>query len=264
MPEQIVGVVPAAGQARRLGSPAASKALEPVYIDPEDPDGPRLPVCYCLLHGLAEAGIAEALVVTLANKVDLRESLRGGTSRTPALRHLTLRESPSPVVSVAAATRVASTAIIALGFPDVLWRAEGAFVRLLGRLEHGADIALGLFPPSPGYPTAGVTVDSRDRVRGFTFPATGPETPRWTLAVWRSTFSRLLEGVADAIVSSPGSAGFAGSTELGLTEVIEQAIEIGHRVDGVMLSSEPFFDIGAPERLQAARRRADDAAHEGS
>jgi len=248
--QQVVGVVPAAGRARRLGSPAASKALEPVYIDPEDPKGPRLPVCYRLLHGLAEARVPEAFVVTLAEKRDLRDHLGDGGPRTPRIRHVQLDVSPSPVVSIAAATRLAPKAIIALGFPDVLWEAERAFGRLLARLDQGADVALGLFPPSAAYATAGVLLGAGDRVRGFLAPTLAESNPSWTLAAWRPVFSRILERLADEVVDAPRG------TEFGMTAALQHAMEDGRHVVGVVLSNQPFFDIGAPARLAAARRRA--------
>jgi len=248
--EQIVGVVPGAGRARRLGSPASSKGLERVYLDPADPAGARLPVCYRLLHGLAEAGIPTAIVVTLAEKSDLRDFLGDGGSRTPALRHVQLVDSPSPVVSIAAATSLVPNATIALGFPDVLWKATAPFARLLARLDAGAVIALGLFPPSPDYATSGVLLDGSGRISGFLAPDAAAENPQWTLAVWRPVFSRMIEGLAHDFELAPRR------PELGMTGVIEFALERGLRVDGVVLSDEPFFDIGAPDRLEAALRRA--------
>ena len=274
----VAGVVPAAGTATRLGSPAASKELIRAYVDElradeSRPDGTRsdetrpeepLPVCYRLLHAFHEARIPTAYVVSRSSKSDLRQTLGPGDRRTPRLHHISLAESPSPAFSVAAATRLAGETTIALGFPDVLWVAEAAFERLLARLDDGADVALGLFPPAPDYPTVAVTVDAQSRVRGFRprDQTPTPKDPAWTLAVWRPVFSRLLEQEvedrygAEAVAAPERRHRGGPDGELGLTEILERAVDSGMRVVGEQISEHPFLDIGEPERLAKALRRA--------
>ena len=260
--DEVVGVVPAAGTAARLGSPGASKELTPAYVRDDRPHE-ALPVCYRLLDAFHEARIPTAYVVSASSKSDLRQALGEGGPETPGLHHVELRESPSPAFSVAAATRPAGEATIALGFPDVLWQGDAAFERLLARLDDGADVALGLFPPAPDYPTVAVAVDARSRVLGFRPREQNREDPAWMLAVWRPVFSRVLEREVDARYGSgagaariPDGAG-ESLAELGLTEVLTVAIEVGLTVVGERVSERPFFDIGEPHRLAEALRRVE-------
>lgn len=245
----MIGIVPAAGQARRLGAPAASKELEPVY---RAPSGAVLPVVYRLLHAFAEAGIAEARVVTSAAKADLRNQLAGGDATTPVLQHLVVETSPAAAFTVSVGTESAGERRVALGFPDVLWDGERAFERLSEALEgSGASVAIGLFPPTADYPTDGVHVAEDGRVLGFEPAGTAADMPTWTLAVWRPSFSRLLEREV-ALRYGPWT-GVTPDGELAITPILALAIESGLEIVGVRISDRPFLDIGEPGRLEAAR-----------
>ena len=244
----MVGVVPAAGRAQRLGAPAASKEIEPVY---RSPGGELLPVAYRLLHGFAEAGIEKALVVTSADKADVRARLDAGDELTPSIEHLVVESSPASAYTVSIGTQAAGERRVALGFPDVLWNAEDPFGRLAARLDAtGAAVALGLFPPTADYPTDGVVVEG-DRVVGFEPAASAAGLSTWTLAVWRPSFSRFL--VREVALRYGPWSGATPSGELAMTPVLALALEAGLEVTAARVSDEPFLDIGEPARLEAAR-----------
>ncbi|MDX1579010.1 MAG: NTP transferase domain-containing protein, partial [Gemmatimonadota bacterium] len=256
-PPRVVGVVPAAGRARRLGSPAGSKELLPVYPDPRRP-GRTLPVCYRLFDAFREASIPEAVVVLRTGKGDLRSRLEAGPPRALEVEILELDDSPSSAFTIATGTRRAGDATVALGFPDVLWEGARAFSRLLEALDDPrADAVLGLFPQAPDYPTHTVELGEAGRVLGFSGPGgvTG-DRPAWTLAVWRPTVSRWIERAVEARYGA-GARADAGAGELGMTEVFRGAIAAGLRFRGLEVSPAPFLDVGDPERLAEARRRAE-------
>ncbi|MCG8467251.1 MAG: hypothetical protein MJB57_03460 [Gemmatimonadetes bacterium] len=249
MDDSIVGIVPAAGRARRLGDLSISKALLPVYLDPTDSERAPHPACHCLLRQMLRDGIRTAIVVTLEEATDVREALGSGGAPLPDLRHISLAASHSPVFSVAAATRTVPEANVAFGFPDMLWRADAPFERLVSRLALGASVTIGLFPTSPDYPTAEVETDDAGRVVRFHDPTPASGRPTWALAAWTPAVSRALERIAD---HPPDPA----APELDLTAALVRLLAEGFRIDAVRISEEPFFDIGSPERLEAALRRA--------
>lgn len=211
---------------------------------------PPAPVYLRLLDAFGEAGITDRFAVVKADKADLRRSLEADD--VPVL---SIPDSPSSAFTVSCGTRAVGPATVAVGFPDVLWEGDQAFARMLETLERtGADAVLGLFPPAPDYPTDAVEVGRGGEVRGFR-PAS-PDHPTWTLAVWRADMSRFLEGVVDARYMHPD--GPTGTdTELGMTDVFVAALDAGYRVHSVRVSDVPFLDIGDPDRLAEARRRAE-------
>lgn len=242
--------MPAAGRARRLGEPTASKEAEPVYVPRRGPAVPR-PVCYRLLDAFEEAGIERALAVTRPEKADLALALSSRSS-PPSVQVIQIEDSPSAAFTVSIASRAAGDAVIALGFPDVLWSGEDAFGRLLNRLSAGPEVVLGLFPPSPDYPTDGVVVGAGGRVEAIERPGAFEHggLPAWTIAAWRPGFSRILERVVGSVAARERA------SELGMSDVIRVAIESGVRVDAVEVSAAPFLDVGHPDRLARARREA--------
>lgn len=297
-----VGIVPAAGRATRLGSPDASKELLDVYrpstpgASGSDEPPARIPVVYRLLDAFAEASIRRAYVVTRQDKTDVRARLGEGGGAYPGLVHIVVDESPSPAFSVAAGTLRAREANVALGFPDVLWEGADAFARLIAAMRSGpADVALGLFPPAPDYPTDRVRIEADGRVREFAAPDSRRGSHTWTLAVWSPRFSRLLESLvaerygplppavsegcagsvaegspapvaerggserAGRVDTNPGARNRASGSggELTVTDALAAALEAGFRITGIPISERPFLDVGSPDRLRRARLSAD-------
>ncbi len=254
MPDTIVGVVPAAGMASRLGPRDGSKELEPVYVARGSGEPPR-PVACCLLDAMAESGITRAYVVTSAEKSDVRDRLGPGGDGSPELEHLVLESSPASAYTVSIGTTAAGERWVALGFPDVLWQGDHAFRRLADALDQeDAGVALGIFPPASDYPTDGVRLDPSGRVVGFEPARPADGLPTWTLAVWRPVFSRLLEREV-AHRYGPWT-GETSQGELSMTQVFALALEAGLSMISVRISDTPFLDIGEPGRLQAARAAA--------
>ncbi len=258
---RVVGIVPAAGYARRLGELGCSKELLPVR-PPATPGGEPEPVCHTVLRALARAGIPRAVVVTRRGKEDIAARLGAGDRLGLSLDYVTLGESPSPVHSVAAGLELAPEAVVALGFADVLYDPPDPFTPMLDRLRRGrADVVLGLFPPTSDYVTERVdTAPDGVVVAIDPNPVDADERPTWTLAVWRPSFSRFLvdrvkEADAGAAPGEPERVSEARTSELSVGALIQIAIERGLRVESVQVSETPFLDIGDPERLAEARRR---------
>ncbi len=258
----VVGIVPAAGYARRLKDLERSKELIPVR-PPATPGGEPEPVCHTVLRALARAGIPRAIVVIRRGKEDIAVHLADGRRLGLSLDYVTLAESPSPVHSIAAALELAGDAVVALGFADVLYDPPDPFTPMLDHLASGErDVVLGLFPPTTDYATERVDVGEDGAVaRIDPRPDEADGRPTWTLAVWRPAFSRLLARSAGATGEktpegrSPEYGRAASSNELTVGAVIQAAIDRGMRVEGVRVSETPFLDIGDPKRLEEARRR---------
>lgn len=269
----VVGVVPAAGRAERLDWLPCSKELLPLLTPAgratregadsagkEDAPEPE-PVCYGVLRALARAGVERAYVPIRTGKWDVPAHLRGGEALGLALSYVVLEDSPSPAHSIDAAYPFTRGSIVALGFPDVILGVENPFRALLDRWRDSeADVVLGLFPPSPDYRTERVSVGEDGLVGAIDpVPAEEDERPTWTLAVWGPDFGRYLhEAVAawDRAAARASESGDDPPPELVLGDVLRTALENGMSIEGVQVSEEPFVDVGEPERLMAAMRRA--------
>lgn len=253
----VVGVVPAAGRAERLGWLPCSKELLPLLRSPGEPE----PVCYGVLRAMARAGVERVYVPIRSGKWDVPGHLRRGEALGLALSYLVIEDSPSPAHSIDAAYPFTRNSIVALGFPDVLLGVEDPFRALLDRWhEPECEVVLGLFPPSTDYRTERVTVGEGGRVVAIDpVPAEEDDRPTWTLAVWGTAFSYHLH---EAVESWNLAASVAAETdgeapkELVLGNVFRSALDRGIEIASVQVSEEPFMDVGDPERLMTAMRDA--------
>ena len=134
-----------------------------------------------------------------------------------------------------------------LVFPDILFEPEDGFVRLLARrLETGSDIILGLFPANHPSKEDTIDFDTNGIVRDITLrPSESTLRYTWGIAVWRPHFTEFLhDWVRDR--------NRVQEVELSAGHAIRGAIGAGLRVDALVLSEEPYLDIGTPEDLMLA------------
>lgn len=220
----VVGLVPAAGYATRLGSAAGSK--EAVEV------GGR-PLLDYLLERMRAAGCSEIRVVTRPDKRDVAElaRARGATVVLGRPDHVSRS-------LLLAAEGLEPNARVLLGFPDTIWEPVDGLVRLLERLDEDADVVLGLFR-TPDLTRSDVAMVDED---GFvTAVQVKPERPASDL-IWgcAATTAALLEGLH--AVPEPG--------------LLWDSLAHSRRVAGVFLS-DVWLDAGTPEALRRARALLD-------
>jgi dTDP-glucose pyrophosphorylase len=146
----VIGLVPAAGYATRLGLPTGSKEVQPVR---------DRPVMEYLLERMKVAGATRIRVATRPEKSDVAAL----ASRWDAE---VLTGYPT---SVSESLRLASSGLlddetVIFGFPDTIWSPIDGFVPLVRQVVAGEPIALGVFE-SPHPERSDVTVvDDRGRI----------------------------------------------------------------------------------------------------
>jgi NDP-sugar pyrophosphorylase family protein len=127
----VIGIVPAAGFATRLGAIESSKEVIPL--------GDRV-LMDVLLDRLAEAPCDEVRVVTRPDKTDV--------AARAAARGATIVHGTPPTVAQSICLGLGGLDdddIWCFGWPDCLWEPPDGFVTLVAAVEAGEEIALGLF-----------------------------------------------------------------------------------------------------------------------
>lgn len=251
---ELVGLIPAAGRARRLGGLPLSKELLPVGVRETSSSAGAQAVsvriaCDALLEALAAANVARAYVVLRDEKLDLARYLGAGEAFGVPLAHLCLRDSASLPESLDRAYPFVAGSRVALGFPDVQLGPPDAIARVADRQrETGADLVLGLFPAARPQTTDMVDVDETGRVRRVEVrPAATSLRLCWVVAVWGPAFGEHLHG---AVAAAP-----RGGAELQIGEVVAGAVTGGLDVRAVEIPGGWFHDVGSPADLAAAWRR---------
>lgn len=211
-----VGIVPAAGRAERLQPLACSKEVYPI--------GGR-PVMDYVVERLRAADCRELRVVTRPDKEDVMEHARelGAVA--------VLGTPPTLSASIALGLRGLDRSDIALvGLPDTLWEPMDGFLRLLEKLDDGADVVLGIFESDAPERSDVVVLDEQGLVREVHVKEADPPGS----LIW-GCFAGRVPALA-GIDSSPTPGDFFAA--LG-------------GVAGVVLPGR-MIDIGTPESLAAA------------
>jgi glucose-1-phosphate thymidylyltransferase len=246
----LVGLVPAAGHALRLGPLPCSKELLPVGWSSRDAASPRVEVaCGPLLAGLRAGGVRRAFVVLRSGKWDLPAYLARSPVDGLELAYVVRESTPSLPASLDAAYPFLRGCHVALGFPDVLFAPSDAFARLRSCAgETGADLVLGLFPARRPESTDMVALGADRRVTAIEVrPARTTLRLAWLLAVWGPAFGEHLHSRVAADRND-------GAAELQIGEVVGSALAAGLDVRGVELPGASYRDLGTPEELAASWR----------
>jgi glucose-1-phosphate thymidylyltransferase len=255
---ELVGLVPAAGRARRLGPLPCSKEVLPIGVR-ATADGPVVRVaCDCLLDALRMAGVARTVIVLREDKWDVARHLGSGEGRGFPISYLSLADSASLPESLDCAGPFLRGERVALGFPDVQLGPADSLARVAARQEEtGSDLVLGLFPAERPETTDMVEVDAAGRVvRIEVRPRETALRLCWLLAVWGPAFTEHLHEVVESARRRDAFEGYAAG-ELQIGAVVAGALERGLDVRGIEIAGGWFRDIGTPEDLAAVMRQGE-------
>lgn len=237
----VIGLVPAAGQASRLGKLPCSKELYPVGFAGARPKA----ACEYLLEAYRRAGIRRAYVVLREGKWDIPAYLGSGRQLDMQLGYLLMDRPYGVPYTLDAATPFLEGHHVALGFPDILFEPKDAFERLLRRhAATGAHATLGLFPASEPHKCDMVALDEDGHVARIDIKPPATELRySWIIAVWSPDFTRFmhrhLAGRAET------------ERELYVGDVFREVLGSNLTLETVLFPEGRFTDIGTPEALKA-------------
>jgi glucose-1-phosphate thymidylyltransferase len=164
------------------------------------------------------------------------------------LAYLSIPGSRSVPETLDRAFQFVENAVVALGFPDVIFQPVDAYARLIERqAATGADLVLGMFPTKLCQTTDMVELAPDGQViRVEIRPASTTLQYNWLIAIWGPAFTRFLR---ETVQRAP-----AVETELQIGAVVVGAVKAGLHVEGVEFPGGSYRDIGTPDQLAAAIR----------
>jgi glucose-1-phosphate thymidylyltransferase len=247
-PHTLVGLIPAAGRAERLGPLPCSKELLPIGFR-ETSRGPAPKVAgHYLLERFRTAGVRRIFMVLHESKQDVPRYFGTGEIADVALAYLSIPGSRSVPETLDRAFPFVEESIVALGFPDVIFEPADAYAPLIERqTATGADLVLGLFPTERFRSTDMVELAPDGRVvRVEVRPESTALRYNWLIAVWSPVFTRFLHEAVRNASSEEG--------EFQIGAVVRSAVEAGLHVEGIEFPAGSYRDIGTPAELAAAIR----------
>jgi glucose-1-phosphate thymidylyltransferase len=153
-------------------------------------------------------------------------------------------------------------AVIALGFPDIIFQPGDAYRKLLLRqAETDADLVLGLFAAHQPQKTDMVEIGDGGKICALHIkPGQTQLTYTWQIAVWTPAFTRYMHEYV--LCRKEEGANLTGQKELFVGDVIHSAIQDKMRTEYVLFPEGNYMDIGTPDDLlrvfQSARRVPED------
>jgi glucose-1-phosphate thymidylyltransferase len=255
---EVIGLVPAGGQAARLSPLPCSKELYPVgFRTVGDDHSPRpKAVCHYLLERMRAAGISKAYIVLRKGKWDIPGYLGDGLMVDMHLAYLMMRLPFGAPYTLDQAYPFVRDALVALGFPDIIFQPEDAFAHLIDRqAATHAEVVLGLFPTDQPQTADMVELDDAGRARQILVkPRSTDLRYTWIIAVWTPAFTRFMHEYLNASLERGTQTGVGRSNqrELYVGDVVQAAIDSGMRVETVLFPEGCYLDIGIPDNLVQA------------
>lgn len=250
---QIIGLLPAGGQATRISPLPLSKELYPIgfrCLGNQSDLRPKV-VCHYLLEKMQLAGIDKAYFILRPGKWDIPAYFGDGSMLSISLGYLIMGLPYGVPFTLDQAYPFVKEAVVALGFPDILFQPQDAFVKILKRLEtSNAHIVLGLFPTDQPHKAGMVDFDVSGKVHLIV------EKPRqsdlrfmWAIAVWKPAFTEFLH---EYLISLKANSDVSNLSEIPIGNVIQAALVQGFCVEAEAFPDGTYLDIGTPDDLVRA------------
>jgi glucose-1-phosphate thymidylyltransferase len=252
----IIGVIPAAGQASRLWRLPMSKELLPVgFIDHVEGEKTRqIPkvVSQYLVDQFVNAGVCQAIMVLTSQKLDLLRYYSSGQNIQLDLAYMLIEESISMPHSIARAHAWFASHTIVFGMPDTIFTPKDAVRKVLEFHKiKSADLTLGLFPTEQPWRFGMVEIEKTGQVtRCIDKPMESQLEWMWGTACWEPTFSDLLMNHLSTLPEN-------SEVEIVLGDIFQIAIDEGLQVYGLPFVDGEYYDIGTSEAYANAIRTRD-------
>ncbi len=258
---EVVGLIPAAGKARRISPLPCSKEIFPIGFHPPSHDLGRRPkvVSHFLLEKMRYANIHKAFIVIRDGKWDIPAYYKHGGLVNMQLAYL-LMDLPFGVpYSVDQAYPFVRQTMVAFGFPDIVFQPDDAFIQLVARQEKtDADLVLGILPAPESHKVDMLDLDSHGNLRGVCIrPVQTDLQYTWVIALWTPAFTSFLHKYVETVKPMAQSKGSVSDGhdigELTMGDVIQAAIDQGMATDTVLFPDNHFVDIGTPVDMEKIR-----------
>lgn len=256
---EVIGLIPAGGQATRISPLPASKELYPIgFRHLESGQVRPKVVAHYLLDNLRLAGITKTYFVLRPGKWDIPAYFGGGAMCEMSLGYLVAQLPYGVPYTLDQAYPFVKHAIVAFGFPDILFQPQDKFVHLLARqAATGADVVIGAVPFADSRKGGMIDFDAAGRVHHLVEkPPESELRHSWCSAVWTPAFTefmhQFLADVEEKRQIAPDDPVF--QREIPLGDVIQAAIHSGLHVEAEVFPHGQFLDIGTPGDLICAVR----------
>ncbi len=255
MSYDLVGVIPAAGTANRIGPLPCCKELLPVGFhrkDKKDRSQVKV-VSHYLIEKMRRVNVSKVYIILRKGKWDIPAYFGDGKNLGIPLAYLMMDLPFGVPYTLDQAYPFVKDSVVVFGFPDILFKPQDAFVHLLNRqTQSDADVVLGLFRSRQSQDEDLVEMDKTGRICKIEIK---PEKTNlkytWLIAVWTNAFTQFLHDCVEGFRSSKSIGEYKNSTgnpkEVFLGDVFNAAIQADLHINYVFFEGGTYIDIGTLE-----------------
>ncbi len=253
----IIGLIPAGGQAKRLGKIPCSKEIYPLMKNKsENQAGSEINVISeYLINSYRAAGIVNVYFILRSGKWDIPAYYGDGKDHGINISYLIMDLPYGTPFTLNQAYPFTKGKYIALGYPDIVFEPVNAFNRIKEKItETDADIVLGLFQIDNYSSWDMIEFDNKTRIKNIIIKQDRPDLKYgWTIALWNPTFWEFMHDYIQNIISCGGNGKVMlenkQSRELYPGDIFMEAIKAGLKAESVIFEDGKSLDIGTPEDL---------------
>ena len=254
--QEIVGVIPAGGQATRLAHLPCSKELFPIgwHIDKKEQVKPKV-VSQYLLEKYKAAGIRKCYFILRKGKWDIPQYYGDGEVVDMDIAYLMMNLPHGHPFTIDQTFPFTNNSLVAFGYPDILFSPEDGFTQLIKKQkETNADVVLGIFPIRSGQRWTDILAfgeQGKIKTISLTDPSNIEQRTGWAIALWTPAFSKFMHDFLGSAVHENRLTAPDGK-EYTLNHVFQAALDSGISTDYVMFESGFVHDVGTPDDLFSA------------
>lgn len=249
---KLVGLVPAAGQGKRVAFLPCSKELFPIGFANsgmgEDHPRPKAVGQY-ILERMVVAGVERVLIILSRGKWDIPHYFGDGSRFGLQIAYLLQENLWGMPYALDLARPWLRDETVLFGMPDTIFSPHDAFQQLVAaHFRASADVTLGLFPTATPERFGMVAFDGEGRMLyAVDKPVQTDLRYMWGIGCWGSTFTEFMHEHLQTL-SPP-------AREIVLGDIFQAALDAGLSVRVLPFEDGEYIDIGTDEDLARAVRR---------
>ena len=253
----LIGLIPCAGSATRLGILPFSKELYPIGLDECHEEQSVKVVSSYLIDHMKDAGVKNFHLIIKEGKWDIPTYFNNLKQLNINLCYHVSNVDYGVPFSLNVAYPFIKDKIVCMGFPDILFKSKKVYNQLLTKLSSNADISivLGVMPSNRPEKWDMIEYDSNNKIKRIVIKSTTEKSLKygWFCAVWNSKFSDYLNSYIFDLYKEKSSQELKES-EIYIGDVIRAAIKNHFNVESVIFEGGTCLDIGTPEDLLLANK----------
>lgn len=251
---KMIGLIPAAGQATRLGKLPCSKEVLPIYPK-AIANQPSKVLSSHLLEAYKLADIENIYFILRKGKWDIPQYFGNGAHLNVHLGYLIMQHPYGVPFTLNEAYPFIKNEKVAMGFPDIIFAPKNAYCVLRSKMKiTKSEVILGLFPVQNKEKWDLVDVDSNGKIIDIVIKQNHTDLKfAWAIAIWTPEFTEYLHQFVEKALVNGGKGRIktnnSSAEELYLGDIILSALKDGLKVESAIFEKGTCIDLGTPNDL---------------